>query len=124
MTKTGLSLWFWIPVLNTLQQIFLKESAEATAGEAAKSFIASLLVSPWFALAIVAEVVCFVLWLRVLAEVDLAKAFPISAISYVFILGCAWLFYAEPLSVLQLCGSAMILAGVWCIGAVSKEAVD
>jgi multidrug transporter EmrE-like cation transporter len=118
--KNTLMLWFSIPLLNTLQQIFLKLSAAAAPANFGETWFLNLVSSPWFILAITAEIACFVLWLRILAEFDLAKAFPMSAISYVFVLASAWLFFAEPVSALQLTGSALILAGVWCVSTASK----
>lgn len=115
------TLWLSIPLLNTLQQIFLKQSAEHVTGQFDIEWILALGLSPWFILAIIAEIACFILWLRVLAETDLSKAFPLSAISYVFVLASAWLLYAEPISALQVGGSALIIVGAWCISTSPEE---
>jgi drug/metabolite transporter (DMT)-like permease len=115
------TLWLSIPLLNTLQQIFLKESADHVSGQFGITWIVELVSSPWFILAIIAEIVCFVLWLRVLARTDLSKAFPLSAISYVFVLASAWLLYSEQVSALQLGGSALIIAGAWCVSTAPAE---
>lgn len=112
--------WLYVPILNTLQQIFLKQSATATPAKLGASWFFTLFSSPWFVLAIAAEIACFVVWMRILAEYDLAKAFPLSAISYVFVLACAWLLFAEPVSALQLIGSTFIIAGVWCVSTASE----
>src|SRR4051812_26530357 len=104
MNRNFRKLWLYVPVLNTLQQIFFKQSAAATLGDFGWRWLSDILLSPWFLLGIAAEIACFVLWIRILAEVDLAKAFPISAISYAFVLASAWFFYAEPVSVLQIAG--------------------
>lgn len=114
------TLWLYVPLLNTLQQIFLKQSASATPAEFGATWFVAVFSSPWFILAIAAEIACFVLWLRILAEIDLAKAFPLSAISYVFVLASAWFFYGEPSSALQLTGGALIIAGVWCVSTASE----
>ncbi|AYM60675.1 EamA family transporter [Agrobacterium fabrum] len=115
------TLWLSIPLLNTLQQIFLKESAVHVSGEFGVQWLVNLATSSWFILAIIAEIVCFVLWLRVLAQTDLSKAFPLSAVSYVFVLASAWLLYSEPVSALQLGGSALIIAGAWCVSTAPEE---
>lgn len=115
------TLWLSIPLLNTLQQIFLKESADHVSGQFGIAWIVELVSSPWFILAIIAEIVCFVLWLRVLAQTDLSKAFPLSAVSYVFVLASAWLLYSERVSALQLGGSALIIAGAWCVSTAPEE---
>lgn len=115
------TIWLSIPLLNTLQQIFLKESAVHVSGEFGAQWLINLATSPWFTLAIIAEIVCFVLWLRVLAQTDLSKAFPLSAVSYVFVLASAWFLYSEPVSTLQLGGSALIIAGAWCVSTAPEE---
>lgn len=117
--KNFCMLLLYVPILNTLQQIFLKESASDAPGNFGAAWILELLSSPWFILAIAAEVACFVLWLRILEKIDLAKAFPLSAISYVFVLAAAWFFFDEPVSALQLIGSALIMGGVWCVSMAS-----
>lgn len=115
------TLWLSIPLLNTLQQIFLKQSAIAAAGGFGIEWIVTLATSPWFLLAILAEIACLVLWLRVLAQTDLSRAFALSAMSYVFVLASAWFLYSEPVSALQLGGSALIIAGAWCVSTAPME---
>lgn len=115
------TLWLSIPLLNTLQQIFLKQSAHSLSGDFGIVWIMSLGSSAWFILAIIAEIACFILWMRVLAKTDLSKAFTLSAISYVFVLASAWLFYAEPISALQLGGSGLIILGAWCVSTAPEQ---
>ncbi|MFD1747338.1 EamA family transporter [Rhizobium helianthi] len=121
MNKSYRMLWLYVPILNALQQIFLKQSASTFVDDFGMNWLTALLSSPWFLLAIAAEIACFVLWIRILAEVDLTKAFPISAISYVFVLASAWFLYDEPASLLQLVGSALIMTGVWWISTASTS---
>lgn len=98
-----------------MQQIFLKCAAESVQSSTGH-WIFGLLSGPWFLAAIAAEIVCFVIWLTVLAEVELSKAFPLSALSYVLIIAVAFLLFDEQLTALQVGGSCLILAGIWCIG--------
>jgi len=107
-------VWLLVPILNTVQQVCLKQSANA-ANESAGHFFHGLFISHWFALAIVAELVCFAIWTTVLRELDLSRAFPLSAVSYVFVMATAWFAFAEPLPLLQITGSLFILAGTWCL---------
>ncbi|MDR7147596.1 EamA family transporter [Rhizobium sp. BE258] len=107
-------VWLAVPLLNTAQQILLKRSAEE-AGGGHGEWLVQILSSHWFLAAIVAEVACFVIWMTVLSELDVSKAFPLSAISYVFIMSIAWFVFGEPLPLLQLAGSGLILIGIWCI---------
>lgn len=116
--------WLSVPALNTAQQLLLKESAAATAHAGNEGWLTQLLSSPWFAAAIAAEILCFVIWMKVLSELDLAKAFPLSAVSYVFILASAWFFYREPVSGVEILGSILILSGVWCISVPESKVQD
>ncbi|WP_337270525.1 EamA family transporter [Oryzifoliimicrobium ureilyticus] len=113
------SLWIAIPLLNTAQQFFLKHGAEGSEG-AGLNWLSQVLSSPWFIGAVIAELACFILWMRVLSEHDLAKAFPLSAISYVFIMASAWLIFGETVSAASILGSILILAGVWFIATPGK----
>ena len=65
------------------------------------------------------EIALFFVWMRVLTELDLSKAYPLSAISYILILATGWLVFGESISQLQLIGSGLILAGVWVISTAS-----
>lgn len=108
--------WFAIPVLNTLFQIFIKLAADAAGGGHASDWFSGPLASPWFLAAVAVEIACFLIWMQVLSELDLSKAFPLSALSYVLVLLSSWLYFREQISALQLVGSALILGGVWLIG--------
>lgn len=115
-----MSRWLWmtwlaIPLLNTLQQLFLKLGAADTTFATGSGWFASLLASPWFAAAVAAEIVCFVVWMTVLAELDLSLAFPLSAASYVLIMLMAWLVFGERLGAQETIGSLVILGGIWCL---------
>lgn len=117
-----MSRWLWmtwltIPVLNTLQQLFLKlGAADATSSALASGgWFGGLLLSPWFAAAVAAEIVCFVVWMTVLSELDLSLAFPLSAASYVFIMLMAWITFGEHLEIREIVGSLVILGGIWCL---------
>jgi multidrug transporter EmrE-like cation transporter len=108
-------IWLLVPFLNTLQQVFLKQSADAISATPA-GWLEQLAVSPWFGLAVAAEIVCFGIWMTILSELDLSVAFPLSAVSYVLIIAVAWLGYGEPATLADIAGSALILMGVWCLG--------
>lgn len=115
------TLWLSIPLLNTLQQIFLKQSALDAPGQFSIEWVIGLATSQWFLLAIVAEIACFILWMRALARTDLSKAFALSALSYVFVLASSWIFFSESISALQLVGSALIIAGAWFVSTAPEK---
>ena len=52
------------------------------------------------------------LWLIVLSELEVSRAYPILGLSYFFILVLAVIFLGESLSVLKVIGTALIFTGV------------
>jgi drug/metabolite transporter (DMT)-like permease len=78
-------------------------------------------VTPWMWAALISEAAAFVVWMRILSDHALSKAFPLSAISYLLILCIGWFFFHEAVLPLQLVGSALILAGVWLIGTANTR---
>lgn len=121
--KSGRLLWLAIPLLNALSQIFIKLAAEHVSG-IGWTWLQQTVTSPWMIAAIVVEAACFVIWMQVLTELDLSKAFPLTAFSYILILAASWTFFSEPISPLQLVGSALILAGVWLISAADNHSLS
>ena len=116
--------WLTIPILNTLQQLFLKLGADAASSATSSGWFSSLLVSPWFAAAVVAEIVCFIVWMIVLSELDLSLAFPLSATSYVFVMLVAWIIFGERLEPKNVVGSLVILCGIWCLMTATRPATN
>jgi multidrug transporter EmrE-like cation transporter len=120
MTSMRLS-WFAVPVLNTLFQVFLKRGAEQLDPNAGLSaWLPQALVSHWIMAAIVVEIACFAIWMTVLAELDLGKAFPLSGISYLLVIATGWFVFGEPVVGLQLIGGGLILFGVWLIAGANE----
>lgn len=114
--------WLGIPVLDMLSQLFIKLAAEHVTGSGL-TWLHNTVTSPWMIAAIAVEAACFVIWMRVLAELDLSLAFPLSAISYILVIAASWLIFGESISLLQLTGSGLILAGVWLIGTAGRGAL-
>lgn len=113
--------WLAVPVLNTLFQIFTKLGATQLGNAGGTTWVEDALTSHWILAAVVVEIVCFFIWMTVLAELDLSKAFPLSGISYVLIIASGWFAFGEPIVDLQIVGSGLILAGVWLIAGASEK---
>nr|WP_306909367.1 transporter [Rhizobium mesoamericanum] len=113
--------WLAVPVLNTLFQIFTKLGAAQLGNVEATTWLEDALTSHWILAAVVVEIVCFFIWMTVLAELDLSKAFPLSGISYALIVATGWFAFGEPIVGLQIVGSGLILAGVWLIAGASVK---
>ena len=114
------SLWIGLPVLSALFQASTKMlAAEMRHTPFSWSWLVQATHSPWAVVVLVTEVLSFVLWLNVLTNVPLSKAFPVTAVAYIAIELMSWTLFKEPVMPLQLIGSAFILAGVWLTGSAA-----
>ncbi|AVA23381.1 EamA family transporter [Rhizobium sp. CB3171] len=116
--------WLAVPVLNTLYQFFIKHGAAQLDGDGGADWLWQALTSHWILAAIAAEILCFFIWMNVLSELDLSRAFPLSGISYVLIIATGWFVFGEPVVGLQVIGSGLILTGVWLIASAAGETSD
>ena len=116
--------WLAVPVLNTLFQFFIKHGAEQLGDGGAEAWLWQALSSYWILAAIAVEIACFFIWMNVLSELDLSRAFPLSGISYVLIIATGWFVFGERIVALQVIGSGLILTGVWLIAGANVEAED
>jgi drug/metabolite transporter (DMT)-like permease len=116
------SLWIGLPVLSALFQASTKMlAAEMQHTPFSWSWLVHAMHSPWAVVVLVSELLSFVLWLNVLTNVPLSKAFPITAVAYIAIELMSWTLFKEPVMPLQFIGSALILAGVWFISIASDH---
>jgi multidrug transporter EmrE-like cation transporter len=120
------SLWIGLPVLSALFQASTKMlAAEMRHTPFSWSWLVQATHSPWAVVVLVSELLSFVLWLNVLTNVPLSKAFPITAVAYIAIELMSWTLFKEPVLPLQIIGSALILAGVWFVSsAAHRETIE
>lgn len=106
-----------LPFLTLAYQICAKEAAKGLAATPfGLSWLAALVRNPWAQALLGFELVSFVAWMVVLAEMKLSAAFSLSAISYVLVILASWIVFHEPADAMQVVGGAAILFGVWLIG--------
>ncbi len=116
------SLWIGLPLLSALFQASTKMlAAEMQHTPFSWSWLVQATHSHWAVVVLMSELLSFVLWLNVLTNVPLSKAFPITAVAYIAIELMSWTIFKEPVLPLQIIGSALILAGVWLISIASEE---
>ena len=72
--------------------------------------------SPTVWCAVLLYLTVFVLWMLILQQVDLSRAFPLTTLTYVTVPAAGLLFFHESLSLAQAGGIALILAGVVLVG--------
>jgi len=109
--------WVLIPICSTLYQAFVKLTAIQLHGEVfSLAWLAQAGATPWIWAALACEIAAFIIWLGILSEHELSKAYPMTAVSYVFILAVSWFWFKEDILWPQLVGGALILCGVLLIG--------
>ncbi|ESQ87602.1 EamA family transporter [Asticcacaulis benevestitus] len=62
-----------------------------------------------------------VLWMLILARIDLARAFPLTALSYILIIAVGHFVYNERVSPIECVGSLLILAGILLLAQADKK---
>jgi drug/metabolite transporter (DMT)-like permease len=108
--------WALLPLFVTTYQITAKVIADGAGRAPNRAGLSAILSNPALVALVGSEIGSFVLWMYVLARMQLSEAFPLSAISYVFVLLSSWVVFHETGSVGQVIGSAAIVIGVWLIG--------
>ncbi len=116
--------WLAVPVLSALYQFLIKLGAVQLHDEGMQGWLGQALSSHWILAAMAVEVVGFFIWMKVLAELDLSRAFPLTGVSYVLIIATGWFVFGERVVALQMIGSGFILTGVWLIAGAGVEAKE
>ncbi|AEM49852.1 MULTISPECIES: SMR family transporter [Gammaproteobacteria] len=71
-----------------------------------------IVFNPWVFSGLSCYAISIVLWMYVLSKVQVSFAYPFLSVGYVIVVGAAYLFFREPVSVMKLAGIALICAGV------------
>jgi len=109
-------LWILIPVLTTINQSLIKITAiKLTKTQFGLLWLKQALLLPYTYGIITCEILGLIIWMKILSNNSISKAFPISSISYIFITLASWFVFNEPIKFLQITGMAFILSGVYLI---------
>ena len=109
--------WSVFLTLDTATQLAFKTASEKLEGMSfGLPFLEVALTTPAFWVAILCYIATFVVWMAVLTRMELSRAFPLTALTYVTVPALAFLFFGEHLPVLRVAGIAVIIAGVILIG--------
>lgn len=116
--------WLAIPVLTVLIQFANKMIAVRTAGiPFGPLWFEQVLRSPWTALMILEQAISLFLWLRILSTVQVSKALPLTAVSYILIIAMSYVLLGETIKVAEIGGTVLILAGVAMIASGERREV-
>lgn len=110
------------PLFGALYQLFTKLAADKLHGtDFSMEWVRQAAQIPWMWLALLSEVVAFVVWMRVLEHYDLGRAFLLSSITYILVLAAGHLVFNEVITPFQMFGSVLILVGVCLVGLPTSE---
>jgi drug/metabolite transporter (DMT)-like permease len=113
MNVRALISWIVFLAVETATQITFKiGGATLDASHGLWALIAHSAFSPWVAGGFVLYFGCFLLWMSILKDADLGRAFPMTALIYLCTLGAAVFLFHEVLTPLRIVGILAIIAGV------------
>jgi drug/metabolite transporter (DMT)-like permease len=110
--RAALSWALFLSLETATQVVFKLAGAKMDASHGLLSVMTHAAVSPWAIGGFILYFGCFLLWMTILKDADLGRAFPMTALIYLCTLGAAIFLFHEVLSPLRLCGVVAIIAGV------------
>ena len=109
-------------LLDTVQQLVWKEGMGGIPDDASLSeTITAALHAPLLGLVAILMLARLINWLKVLELADLSFAQPITSLSYVTVTLASVIYLKETLTLIQIAGIAVVLAGVWCISQTERD---
>jgi len=106
-------LWVGVIVSDSAAQLFFKSAAIHLALPT-PTFAWLVMVAQawrvWSALACL--LLTFGFWMLVLRQTNLSRALPVTALTFVGVIGGSWWFFGETIAPIQYAGIALIIAGV------------
>ncbi len=113
MNRRAILGWVVFLTVETAAQISFKiAGAGLDASHGLWPLIAKSAFSPWVVTAFSLYFACFLLWMLILKDSDLGRAFPMTALIYLCTLGAAVFLFHEVLTPLRIVGILAIIAGV------------
>ncbi|HEY9731175.1 MAG TPA: EamA family transporter [Drouetiella sp.] len=112
-------------ILDTAVQLFWKGAVRATA-DAPSPLLAAFatFMHPLFWLVVTLFLLQLANWLKVLEHADLSYSQPITSLSYISVGILSAVFLGEHITLLQVCGITLVLAGVWFISRTDHNTLD
>ena len=112
-----IAFWGVFIALDTATQIAFKSASQAVEGMSfGLGFLEVALSTPALWVTILCYIATFAIWMAVLMRMDLNRAFPLTALSYVTVPVLAHAMFGEQLPAPRIAGIAVIITGVVLIG--------
>jgi multidrug transporter EmrE-like cation transporter len=111
------AFWGAFIALDTATQIAFKAASQSVEGLGFDlNFLAVALATPALWVTILCYIGTFIAWMAVLMRMDLNRAFPLTALSFVTVPVLAYALFGEQLPPSRIAGIAVIIGGVMLIG--------
>ena len=114
-TSAIMGLLVFVALMSAGQMLF-KLAAQRGPALTRWQDVPLLLQEPLFWVALLPYATATVLWLYLLQQVPLSRAYPFSALAFVVVPLLAAALFGEVLSLRLMLGCGMILLGVWLVG--------
>ena len=117
--------WVLFLMVETAAQVSFKIAGSGLdASHGLWALIARSAFSPWVLIAFTLYFGCFLLWMLILKDADLGRAFPMTALIYLCTLGAAIFLFHEVLTPMRIIGILAIVAGVVLLASDENSARD
>ncbi|MCW5748220.1 MAG: EamA family transporter [Alphaproteobacteria bacterium] len=105
--------WLLLIAFETGSQVFLKiGSGDLGGAEGLRQWLVAAVLSPAVVLGILCYALSFLSWMALLRDRDVSRAFPMTAIVYVTVLGVSAAALGEDVDLVRWLGVAVICGGV------------
>lgn len=109
-------------ILDTVGQLLWKFAVELLPETSSIwSTVEAIAHQPWFLAVLVIFLCQLYVWLKVLEDVDLSFAQPITSLSYLTVCGLSWAIFDDRISLTKGAGILLVLAGVWLISRGKRQ---
>ena len=108
-------IWSWLLYLaveSGAQVVFKIAGAQLEASNGLLALTLQVVTSPWALGGLLLYAAGFVLWMTILRDLDVGRAFPMTAASYLTTLAAAVFLFHESLTPMRIAGIVTIIGGV------------
>lgn len=112
MAWTNVALLVVLAVVMAAGQVLLKIAAQMMTVPFGLAWVLKLALNPYFIAALALQGTAVALWMFLLTEVDLGRGYVIFALTLVLVVIAGVFVFKETVSVRQMLGIALILAGL------------
>ena len=106
-------LWVGLVISDSAAQLLFKSAAIRLAPPIPTLAWVAMVAQSWRVWsAVTCLLLTFGFWMLVLRRAQLSRAFPVTALTFIGVIGGSWWFFGETIAPIQYAGIALIIAGV------------